>query len=222
MEPKSMPIGRLAPRSRSNLLGGSCALARDTWLHSNRQLRRAARVLPERRRDGRPHPRGRGPPRSDARRVPRRPSEGRPGDELHQTKGRETDATVSAAPIRRVPRLRGRAVPHWVAASVRPSDQGTRARAHRRARHHPRSPWTLAAANRRLHRRAAGLERGHVRCFTVHRCTKHGRVSCERVGGGRHVELTASQKDEWMTGRRVCVNLGGMKQCPASWPLSVC
>jgi hypothetical protein len=208
MEPGSLPIGRLAPRSWSNLLGGSCALPRG---HLSALQPAAAPRRPdasERRRDGRPHPRGRGPPRSDARRVPRRPSEGRPGDEPAPDEGPRNRRRCSAAPIRRVPRQRGRAVPHWVAASVRLSDQDTRARAHRRARHHPRSPRTLAAANRRLHRRAAGLERGHVRCFTAHRCTKHGRVSCERVGGGRHVELTASQKDEWKTGRRVCVNLG--------------
>jgi hypothetical protein len=115
---------------------------------------------------------------------------------LHQTKSREADATVLLLHSDEFHGYEARGVPHWVAASVRLPDQGTRARAHRRARHHPRSPRTSAAANRRLHRRAAGLERGHVRCFTAHRCTKHGRVSCERVGGGRHVELTASQKNE--------------------------
>jgi hypothetical protein len=208
MEPGSLPIGRLAPRSWSNLLGGSCALPRGPGCTPTgscaappgcfqnggvmADLTREVEDLRARTlvgsRAGRPK----------AAQVMN----------LHQTKGRETDATVLVLQFRRVPRLRGRAVPHWVAASVRLSDQGTRARAHRRARHHPRSPRTLAAANRRLHRRAAGLERGHVRCFTAHRCTKHGRVSCERVGGGRHVELTASQKDEWKTGRRVCVNLG--------------
>jgi hypothetical protein len=98
MEPGSLPIGRLAPRSWSNLLGGSRG---HTWLYSNQQLRGAARVLPERRLDGRPHPRGRGPPRSDARRVPRRPSEGLPDEEPRSRRH------CSAAPFRRVPRLRG-------------------------------------------------------------------------------------------------------------------
>jgi hypothetical protein len=130
MEPGSLPIGRLAPRSWSNLLGGSCALPRG---HLSALQPAAAPRRPdasERRRDGRPHPRGRGPPRSDARRVPRRPSEGRPGDEPAPDEGPRNRRRCSAAPIRRVPRQRGRAVPHWVAASVRLSDQGTRARAH--------------------------------------------------------------------------------------------
>ena len=150
-----MPIGRLAPRSRSNLLGGSCALPRGHLAALHPQLRRADRMLPERRLDGRPHPRGRGPPRSAARRV----RAGRPKAaqvmNLHQTKGRSR-RHCSAAPIRRVPRPLGRAVPHWVAHSVRLSDQSTRARAHRRARHHPGSPRPSAAIkfNQRLHRRA--------------------------------------------------------------------
>ena len=199
MEPGSLPIGRLAPRSWSNLLwGGPARYPEDTCLHSNRQLRRAARMLQN------------GGVMADLTRevedlrartlVGSRA--GRPKAaqvmNLHRDEGPRNRRHCSAAPIRRVPRQRGRARPHWVAASVRLSDQARERANISRARHHPRSPRTSAAADRRLHRGAAGLERGHVRCFTAHRCTKHGRVSCECVGGGREWN-SWHQKDEWKT-----------------------
>jgi hypothetical protein len=191
MEPGSLPIGRLAPRSWSNLLGGSRG---HTWLYSNQQLRGAAGcflnggLMADLTREV-----------EDLRaRTLVGSHAGRPKASqmmnLHQTKSREARRHCSAAPFRRVPRLRGpRRTPlgRGLCTTARPGHASARTSSCLTPSGIPR---TSAAANQRVHRRAAGLERGHVHCFTAHRCTKQGRVSCKRVGGGRHVELTASQK----------------------------